>query len=158
MKTVVGSSLVSRVAAWLNPYSPSVMTNGEIRTSRTKPEVVQIGAPGVYIARVTQKRIEYVDMKGQEQFIDLEECARNWVRWYDDHNQEFISMPGVSKTEIDAENARCVGQRGGGSQPVYWVAFMNERKTRFEFRTWQALWRQLQVPLIEAGWGTFDTE
>lgn len=42
MKTVVGSSLVSRVAAWLNPYSRSVMTNGEIRTSRTKPEVVQI--------------------------------------------------------------------------------------------------------------------
>ena len=35
---------------------------------------------------------------------------------------------------------------------------MNERKTRFEFETWEALWRELQGPLMVAGWNTFDTE
>ncbi len=124
--------------------------------SQTMPEVVQVGTPGVRIARITQKRIDYVDMAGQAQFIDLEECARNWVRWYNDHRHEFLPVPDASQAEVDAENARCVGQRGG-SHPLWWAEMMNERKTRFEFESWEALWRELQGPLMQAGWCTFDT-
>src|SRR5713101_803180 len=116
------------------------MASGETHMSQTMPEVVQVGTPGVRIARITQKRIDYVDMAGQAQFIDLEECARNWVRWYNDHRHEFLPVPDASQAEVDAENARCVGQRGG-SHPLWWAEMMNERKTRFEFESWEALWR-----------------
>ena len=125
--------------------------------SRMSPEGNRVGASGARIVRVSQQRIEYINKAGQEQFIDLEECARNWVRWYEDHRQEFIRMPGGSEADIDAENARCVGLRGG-TYPVWWAEFMNEEKTRFEFGSWEALWRQLQGPLMVAGWRTFDTE
>jgi hypothetical protein len=124
---------------------------------QTVPQVIRVGASVARIVRVTQKRIEYTDIAGQEQFVDLEECARNWVRWYDDHSQEFIPVPGASRADIDAENARCVGQRGG-AHPLWWAEFMNELKTKFEFGTWDALWWELQGPLMLAGWRTFDTE
>jgi hypothetical protein len=150
--------------------------------NQTAGEVVRIGASGARIVRVTQERIEYIDMAGPDQFIDLEECARSWGRWYDIHSHEFFPVPGCrarvrwhevrsheflptlevspgppSQTDIDAWNARCVGQRGGGD-PLWRVEFMNKRKTRFEFETWEALWRELQGRLMVAGWNTFDTE
>jgi hypothetical protein len=87
----------------------------------------------------------------------LEECARNWVRWCHNHRQEVLPLRGASQAEIDAENARTVGLRGG-SYPLWWTEFMNERKTRFESGTWEDLWGKLQGPLMAAGWQTFDTE
>jgi hypothetical protein len=125
--------------------------------SQMEPEVNRVEASGARIIRVSQQRIEYVNMKGQEQFIDLEECAKNWVRWCGDNNEEFVPVPGASQADIDAERARCVGLRGG-TDPVWWAKFMNERKTRFEFASWEARWRELQGPLMTAGWCTFDTE
>jgi hypothetical protein len=74
-----------------------------------------------------------------------------------DHRQEFIPSVGASQAEIDAENARTVGLRGGGF-PLCWIEFMNERKARFEFESWEASCRELQGPLLAAGWRTFDTE
>jgi hypothetical protein len=119
------------------------------------PEVHRIGPSGSHIVRITENHIEYTDAAGRGQLIDLEECARNWERWYHDHRQEFLPLG--SQAEIDAENAHTVGLRGG-SYPLWWAEFMNERKTRFEFDTWEALWRKLQGPLMVAGWRTFDTE
>src|SRR5713101_4180262 len=54
------------------------------------PEVHRIGPSGAHIVRVTHKRIEYTDAAGRGQFVDLEECARNWVRWSHDHSQEAL--------------------------------------------------------------------
>lgn len=119
------------------------------------PEVHRVGSSGSHIVAVTEKRIEYTDATGRGQFVDLQECAKNWQGWYNDHRQEFLPLG--SQVEIDAENARTVGLRGG-SYPVWWAEFMNERKTRFEFGTWEALWRELQGPLMVAGWRTFDSE
>ena len=95
-------------------------------------------------------------MVGRRQFVDLEKCARCWVRWSDDHSQQFLTLGDASQAEIDEENACTVGLRGGG--PPFWIEFMNERKTRFEFETWEALYRALQGPLLASGWRTFDTE
>ena len=122
----------------------------------TTPEVVRVGAPGVRIACITSQRIDYIDMGGHEQSIDLEECAQRWVRWYEEHRQEFLVLPGASQAEVDTENARCVGQRGGGHS-TWWAEFMTERKTRFEFAGLEALWRELLGPLMRFGWRTFDT-
>jgi hypothetical protein len=40
-----------------------------------KPEVVRIGTSGARIVAVTQEGIDYIDMAGQEQFINFGECA-----------------------------------------------------------------------------------
>ncbi len=121
------------------------------------PEVHRIGVSGARIVCVTHQRIEYTDAAGRRHFVDLENCARCWVRWCHDHRREFLSLGGASQAEIDAENACTVGLRGGG-YPIWWAEFMNERKTRFEFGTWEARCKELQGPLIAAGWRTFDTE
>jgi hypothetical protein len=120
-------------------------------------EVIRVGASGARIVRVTPERIEYIDMAGQTQLIDLKECARSWVQWCEDHSDEFLPLSGASQEEIDAWDARCVGRRGG-SDPPWWVELMNVRKSRFEFETWEASMKELQGPLMVAGWNTFDTE
>jgi hypothetical protein len=119
-------------------------------------EVIPVGASDTRIVRVTPDRIEYIDLAGQEKVIDLDECARNWLQYCKDHSRDFILMPGATQESVAAWNARCVGRRGGGGT-LYWVELMNERKTRFEFETWEAR-VHLLAPLMAAGWHTFDNE
>jgi hypothetical protein len=119
-------------------------------------EIVLIGVSGARIAAVTRRRIDYIDMAGQEQFVDLEESARRWGRWHDDRSQAFLPLPGATEQDAASWNARCVGQRGACDNPP-WVEFTNERRTRFEFQTYEALYRELLRPLQAAGWHTFDT-
>ena len=108
-----------------------------------------MGSSGARIVRVTPERIEYLDMAGQDQVIDLKECARNWVQWSKEQGGDLVPASGASQEEIDTWNARCVGQRGGSYHQ--WVEFMNDRKTRFEFETWEARVKELQVcPSIRA--------
>ena len=130
---------------------------GEAHMDQRVPEVIRVEVSGARIVQVTRKRIEYIDMAGREQFVDLEECARNWVRWHDEHRAEFIPVPGATQAEIDAENAQMVGERGEAGA-VWWIELRNERKTRFEFETWEARSMELGGPLMQAGWLTFDTE
>jgi hypothetical protein len=120
-------------------------------------EVVRIGESGARIVAVTRERIEYIDMAGQERFVDLEECAGAWRQWHDDHRSEFLPLPGASAQDIVAWNARCVGVRGACDNPP-WAAFRNQRNTRFEFASYDALYRELLNPLGKAGWHTFDTD
>ena len=119
-------------------------------------ETVRIGVSPARIVAVTCQRIDYIDMAGQGQFIDLEECARNWGRRHDDRSQEFLPLPGATEDDISAWNARCVGQRGALDDPP-WAEFTNERNTRFEFESYIALYTELLGPLMQAGWHTFDT-
>lgn len=125
--------------------------------AQTTGNVIRVSTVGARIVSVTQERIEYIDMAGQGQVIELKECARNYARWYDEHRSEFIPLGGASQAEMDAEVARCVGRRGG-PDPLWWIELMNDRKTRFEFETWEASMMQLQGPLMVARWNTFDTE
>ena len=123
---------------------------------RPQGEVVRIGLSGARIVAVTPERIEYIDMGGEERFVDLRECARAWGQWREEHRSEFLPLPGASAQSIKAWNARCVGQRGACDDPP-WAAFSNERQTRFEFPSYDALYRELLNPLRKAGWHTFDT-
>ena len=108
-------------------------------------EIVRIGVSEARIVGVTRERIDYIDEAGQEQFIDLEECA---------------GVGGEARSNR-AKRARlertvCVGQRGALDNPP-WAEFMNERKTHFEFATYEDLYGELLTPLRQAGWHTFDT-
>lgn len=118
------------------------------------PEIVRIGMARAGVTSVSQRRVEYLDEAGQERFIDLEQCARNWVRYYHEHEQDFVWVD--SAESAATWNSRCVGQRGALDDPP-WVEFMNERRTRFEFASCEAI-SALLGPLSKAGWHTFDTD
>jgi hypothetical protein len=118
-------------------------------------EIVQIGVSGARIVAVTHQRIDYIDIAGQEQFIDLEECAGGWGRLRDAQSQLFLPLPGATEESIAAGNACCVGQRDTSANPP-WTEFMNKRNTRFEFATYEAVYTELLGPLRQAGWHTFD--
>jgi len=116
-------------------------------------EVILIGIKGARIDQINDDLVKYVDMAGQRQLIDLKECATNWVLFYKQHKNECIILGGAAQEQIDAENARCIGTRGHA-----WIQFMTERKTRFEFPSWEDRNRKIVAPLLNAGWRTFDAD
>jgi len=118
-------------------------------------EVIRIETGSSRIISITQQRIEYLGLAGEPCTIDLEECARNYMRWHSDHSDEFVALSGPA--EVDAWNARCVGTRDLCDSPP-WVQFMNERRTRFEFDSYEAIYRELLTPLSRYGWQTFDMD
>ena len=123
----------------------------QLEHKRGWPEVIRIGKQRARILSITHECIEYLDRAGDEQFVDLEQCARNWMRWFQDHREQFITLP-YHPFLID-ENDRTVALRG-----KQWAEFMNDRKTRFEFESWEASCIKLLGPLLRAGWRTFDTD
>jgi|SRR5579862_307806 len=56
---------------------------------------------------------------------------------------------------VGPERERCVGERDTSARPP-WFEFRNERRTRFEFGTGDAVLRDLCRPLLIAGWNSFD--
>jgi hypothetical protein len=118
-------------------------------------EVVSIGVSNARIVGVSRERIDYIDAAGEERFIDLHVCARNWGRWRE-RSSGFRPLPGSTPESIAVWNARCVGERGALDNPP-WAQFMNERCTRFEFSSDEALYQEMLDPLKQAGWHTFDT-
>jgi hypothetical protein len=120
-------------------------------------ELVRVGDGNARILRVTPALIDYTDIAGQARLIDLRECAGNWRRFHDANRHDFIIVPGSSEAEADARNSRCVGERGALDDPP-WVEFMNDRRTRFEFQTYEAVYGELLGPLAKNGWETFDTD
>ena len=119
-------------------------------------EVVRIDGSVAPNLTVTPSQIQYTSVTGDPNTIELEECARNWMRLKREQADEFILVPGASRSDADKWDARCVGTRNGCGP--YWVQFMNDRNTRFEFATWEALMEHLVGPLARHGWHTFDTE
>jgi hypothetical protein len=84
-----------------------------------EPEIVGIGVANACIKCVTPQRVEYFDEAGQECFVDIEECARNWVQ-----------LHGARR----GRKYRYVGGRGLLEDPP-WIEFANKRRTRFEFES-----------------------
>ena len=107
----------------------------KIEQAKPERETIRIGVSGARIVAVTRQRIDYIDMAGKEQFIDLEESARR-LRTVTG-SQEFVGLRAVLEDPP-------------------WAEFMNERTTRFEFATEGALYAELLGPLQQAGWATFD--
>ena len=132
------------------PKVPNLFEREFYAGNQISPDVNHVGPSIARILSVGRQRIEYVNRAGQKQFIDLEECAGNWVRWFDDHKDDPL-------WSADAERDRCVALRGGFG-PIWWTEFMNGQATRFEFDSSKARQDELEGPLIEAGWRTFDTE
>ena len=118
-------------------------------------EIVRISVAGARVTSVTQQRLEYIDEAGQAWSIDLEQCARNWVQYHDDNKQDFRLTCGASTESAAQWNLRCVGERDASDNPP-WVEFMNDRRTRFQFESFEAVYQHLLGRLAEVGWHTFD--
>jgi hypothetical protein len=101
-------------------------------------------------------KIRPVDLTKDEKQISKHAPNQIFPQPAKEQGGDLVPVSGASQEEIDTWNARCVGQRGGSYHQ--WVEFMNDRKTRFEFETWEARVKELQGPLMVAGWNTFDTE
>ena len=54
---------------------------GELGMNHPEREIVRIGVAGARILGVARESIDYIDGACQKQFIDLEECSKNWGRW-----------------------------------------------------------------------------
>ena len=119
------------------------------------PEIVRIGIAGAHVKSVSPEQVDYVDEAGKERFVDLEQCARNWVQHRNEHAQDFCLVSDASAEAVATWNSHCVGQRGA-LDDTPWVEFMNDRRTRLEFASYEAVYTLLG-PLSQAGWHTFDT-
>jgi hypothetical protein len=98
------------------------------------PEIVRIGVANARIKCVTRQRVEYLDEAGQECFVDLEECNRN-----------YLHLGG---------RTRYVGDRALSCDPP-WIEFRNNRRTRFEFESSNEAFR-FKLQLMKVRWLTFD--
>jgi len=76
-----------------------------------------IGIKGARIDQANHELVKYVDMAGQRQFIELKECASNWVLFYYQHKNESVILGGATQEQIDAENARCMALP---TAPIFW--------------------------------------
>ena len=111
------------------------------------PEIVRIGVSNARITCVTPQRVEYVDEAGQECFVDLDECARNWVEEDEDH---FVLWTSEDRDAV----ARYVATRDLLHDPA-WIEFKNKRRTRFEFGSSNEA-RGLKLQLMRLRWRTDD--
>jgi hypothetical protein len=116
------------------------------------PEIVRISVANARIKCVTPQRVEYLDEAGQECFVDLDKCARNWVQLQNEDEGEFDLL--TSEDSAAACSSRCVGERGLLDDPP-WVEFTNKRRTRFEFGSYYEAYTLL-APLTKARRRTID--
>ena len=130
---------------------------GKHQMNQTAPEIIRIGNGTARVTTVTQERVEYLDAAGQKWFVDLAQCAKNWVQYHNKREGEFTLVRGATPESAAIWNSRCVGQRRLSDNPA-WVEFMNERQTRFEFGTFEAAYAKLVGPLSNVGWHTFDLD
>jgi hypothetical protein len=98
------------------------------------PEIVRIGVGNARITCVTRQRVEYFDETGQECFVDLEECARNWAQSLTEEDEDDFVLLTSEDSDAARRKRRYVGGRGLLEDPP-WIEFANKRRTRFEFES-----------------------
>jgi hypothetical protein len=98
------------------------------------PEIVRIGVGNARMKCVTRQRLEYIDEAGQECFVDLEECARNWVQSLTEEDEDDFVQLTSEDSDAASRKRRYVGGRGLLEDPP-WIEFANKRRTRFEFES-----------------------
>ena len=113
------------------------------------PEIVRIGVANARITCVTRQRLEYINEAGQECFVDLDECARNWA---EEDEDEFVLL--TPEDNAGRRKELHVARRSSHVDPPEWVEFTNNRRTRFEFRSYKEAYHTLLHPLRKAGWYT----
>ena len=118
----------------------------------TVREIVRIGVGSARIKCVTPERVEYRDEAGQECFVELDKCARSSIQFHYEKEGDF-----VLRTEGGSDTPH-VARRSSHGQAPEWVEFTNERRTRFEFRSYKEACNALLQPLRKVGWYTKMTE
>lgn len=129
-----------------------LIQSGEAQVNQIVPEIVRIGVANARIKCVTPQRVEYLDEAGQECFVDLDECFRNYVQSRNENRGDFDLL--TSEDSAATSSSRYVGDRALSFDPP-WIEFRNNRRTRLEFESSnEALGLKLQ--LMRVRWLTLD--
>ena len=121
------------------------------------------------IKEISCEKIIYYDNDNVEQEINLLECSKNWVKYFNSRD-DFITWEGNPAPKITVGENKCVGERDWFAEKPYFEFFSNP-KIRFELHlkkrfmdNFKKHWRhryhkefnKISLDLIEVGWGTFD--
>ena len=115
-------------------------------------EIIRLDVGDARIKSVASQRVEYLDEAGLERFVDLEECARNWVQLHNKDDGELVLL--TSQGIFDSFYSSFVGQHGFLDDQS-WIKFSNKRRTRFEFGSVKEA-HSLRRNLRGVGWRTKD--
>jgi len=121
------------------------------------------------IKEISCDKITYYDNDNAEQRIDLFECRKNWVEYFNSRD-DFITWDGNPAPKITIEENKCVGERDWFAEKPYFEFFSNN-KIRFEMQLkkrwidffhkgWRGRYHsefhKISLALEKAGWTTFD--
>lgn len=125
-------------------------------------ELVRMGDGPARISEIAPAKIVYIDGRGVEQFVDLEESARTcsvlertgaWPPPEDlDWSAYAAAHPELYKRDF---KHRLVGMRGAADEPP-WFQFFDRRRTLFEFKDRDTIYAELITPMVRHGWQTWD--
>lgn len=106
------------------------------------------------IKSINKNSLQYIDGNGDLQFIDFEECRKNWVE-YVNKSEDF------SVNNLSVNETKCIGLRNMINKPPY-IEFFTDHKVKIEFKfsTFCLLphkaFTELQAKITEIGWNTYD--
>ena len=126
-------------------------------------ELVRMGTGSARIVEITRQRLRYIDDRGADAFVDLEDCARIYLTLEsaglfppnDETDWTALAVANLQFSNLDVSLSGCVGLRGALDSPP-WFQFLDRRRTQFEFKDGEALRAQLRHPLAAVGWQTWD--
>lgn len=120
------------------------------------------------IKEITKEKLIFINNQDQLQEIDLFECRKNWVEYY--NRNDFITWEGDPAPKITIEEINCVGERDWFAEKPYYKFYSNPR-IRFEIHTrkhirdyfsryWKSRYykefRNIEERLHKVGLSTFD--
>ena len=122
------------------------------------------------IIEITNEKIRFYDDKKFVQEIDLLECSKNWVDYYNSRD-DFITWDGDPAPKTTIGENKCIGERDWFADKPYYE-FYTSPKIRFEIhpkrrltdhfnKNWKSSryyeqFRKVSTDLEKVGWTTFD--
>ena len=122
------------------------------------------------IKEIVRSQLIYLDENNQEKYIDLKQCNENWITFFNNNIQDFVTWNGEAVKPQTTKENHCVGERDWFAEKPYFE-FYSMPKIRFEIRPQKHFldflnknWHQryykyfheVSKKLGNAGWSTFD--
>jgi hypothetical protein len=104
---------------------------------------------------ITREGIQFMNDKGQLQYIDFQTCRKNWVA-YVNESDDFET------THLSEAETTCVGVRNVLAKPIYIEFFTDNLHIKFEFHQVflgdSALkqYHYLKNQVVASGWSLLD--
>jgi hypothetical protein len=123
-------------------------------------ERIRMGEGPAKISEIARTKIVYIDGRGVQQFVDLEESARTCGvlertgAWPPPEDLDWTAYA-AAHSELSNVRLGLVGMRGAVDEPP-WFQFFDRRRTLFEFKDRDTIYSELITPMARHGWQTWD--